>query len=582
MTQFNGHQGRGATLEDLRENPRTQVLVIGGGVNGAAVFRDLALQGIDCVLVDAGDWCAGTSAAPSRLIHGGLKYLETGEFRLVAESTYERNLLLRNAPHYVRPLASVVPIYSYFGGLLPSIIRFFRGKAELIDRGLLIVELGMFLYDMFGARRRAMPLHRFALRRKVRRTFPRVNPSVVATATYYDARVSHAERLVFELVDDALRAHAGARAVNYLAASGFAEGRVQLTDRRTQAVLEVQPNIIVNAAGPWIDRVNQALTRPTGYIGGAKGSHVVLDNPELLAQLGEHMIYYGGGDGRVCLVYPFFGHVLLGSTDIPVKDPDSVVCDEDETAYMLSTLREVFPDIAITPEQVVYHYAGVRPLPQADAADPGAVTRDHSLQQDRIGPAALPIYSMVGGKWTTFRAFAAETTDSILASLSRKRRHSTEFEPIGGGRGFPQSDRQRADWIAQFSSLYGVTPPRSEILLERYGNAAHRIAKSGGSGTSDSLASLPDYGRGEIRALIRDEQVVTLADLVFRRTSIAIAGRLTLAVIEELAEIATGALDWTADMRMREIEDTVALARNRHGVRLLARAVREKISGSVP
>ena len=384
MTQLAGHQGRGATLEDLRENPRTQVLIIGGGVNGAAVFRDLALQGIDCVLVDAGDWCAGTSAAPSRLIHGGLKYLETGNSAWSRNSTYERNLLLRNAPHYVRPLASVVPIYSYFGGLLPSLIQFFRGKAELIDRGLLIVELGMFLYDMFGARHRAMPMHRFALRRKVRRTFPRVNPSVVATATYYDARVSHAERLVFELVHDALRAHAGARAVNYLAASGFAEGRVQLTDRRTQAVLEVQPDIIVNAAGPWIDRVNQALTRSTGYIGGAKGSHVVLDNPELLAQLGEHMIYYGGSDGRVCLVYPFFGHVLLGSTDIPVEDPDSAVCDEDETAYMLSTLREVFPDIAITPEQVVYHYAGVRPLPQADAADPGAVTRDHSLRQDKL------------------------------------------------------------------------------------------------------------------------------------------------------------------------------------------------------
>jgi glycerol-3-phosphate dehydrogenase len=559
-------QGRGAALDDLRKNPRTQVLVIGGGVNGAAVFRDLALQGVDCLLVDAGDWCAGTSAAPSRLIHGGLKYLETGEFRLVAESTHERNLLLRNAPHYVRPLSSVVPIYSYLGGLWPSLKRFFGGKAELIDRGLLIVELGMALYDLFGARQRSMPLHRFALQRKVRRTFPRMNPSVVATATYYDAQVSHAERLVFELVDDGLQAHAGARALNYLAASGFAEGRVQLTDRHTQAMFEIQPEIIVNAAGPWIDRVNQALTRPTGYIGGAKGSHLVLDNPALRAELGEHMIYYGGSDGRVCLVYPFFDHVLLGSTDIPIEDPDTAVCEADEAAYMLSTLREVFPKIAIAPDQVIYHYAGVRPLPQVDAANPGEVTRDHSLQQDRI--ASLPVYSMVGGKWTTFRAFAAEATDTILKAVGRPRRRSTEFEPIGGGHGFPQSDPQRAEWIAGFTNRYGVPAARSEILLKRYGTAAHRIAQGSGNAFSESLASLPDYSRGEIQALIRGEQVVTLADLLFRRTTIAIAGRLSLAVIEELAGIAADALNWTVEERLRQTDETLALARNRHGVRL--------------
>jgi glycerol-3-phosphate dehydrogenase len=558
--------GRAAALDNLRRNPRTQVVVIGGGVNGAAVFRDLALQGVDCLLVDAGDWCAGTSAAPSRLIHGGLKYLETGEFRLVAESTHERNLLLRNAPHYVHPLSSVVPIYSYLGGIWPSLKRFFGGKAELVDRGLLIVELGMALYDFFGARRRSMPLHRFALRRKLRRTFPSMNRAVVATATYYDARVSHAERLVFELVDDGLRAHAGARAINYLAATGFSDGRVQLTDPHTDAVYEIQPKVIVNAAGPWIDRVNRALNRPTGYIGGAKGSHLVLDNPALRAALGEHMIYYGGSDGRVCLAYPFFNHVLLGSTDIPIDDPDSAVCDADETAYMLQTLRAVFPDIAITPEQVIYHYAGVRPLPQVAAANPGDVTRDHSLQQDRI--AELPAYSMVGGKWTTFRAFAAEATDTVLQTLGRSRHRSTDAEPIGGGRGFPATARARDDWIAAFAGRYGISTEWSAVLLERYGNAAHRIAEGSGNAFSEPLTTLPDYSRGEIRAVIRTEQVVALADLLFRRTTIAIAGRLSLPVIEELAEIAADTLGWTPEERLRQTDAVLTLARDRHGVRL--------------
>jgi len=175
---------------------------------------------------------------------------------------------------------------------------------------------------------------------------------------------------------------------------------------------------------------------------------------------------------------------------------------------------------------------------------------------------------MIGGKWTTFRAFAAETTDLILGSLDRKRRQPTTFEPIGGGRDFPQSESQRADWIAGFSTQYGVTAAQSELLLERYGNAAHRIADTGGRAFTERLASLPDYSRGEIQALIRDEQVVTLADILFRRTSIAIAGRLTLAVIDELAEIAADELGWTAEERKREIEATLALARDRHGVRL--------------
>src|ERR1043166_7155079 len=158
-----------ARLKALAQRGEVDVVILGAGINGAGLFRELAAQGLSCLIVDKADYGSGTSAAPSRLIHGGLKYLETGEFRLVAESTEERNLLLKNAPHYVRPLKSVVPIQSMLGGVGPSLRRFFGGKAELVDRGLLIVELGMVLYDLFGARHRAMPWHRFGLRRSVRR-----------------------------------------------------------------------------------------------------------------------------------------------------------------------------------------------------------------------------------------------------------------------------------------------------------------------------------------------------------------------------------------------------------------------------
>jgi glycerol-3-phosphate dehydrogenase len=555
-------------LRDLAERPRTQVLIIGGGINGAAVFRDLALQGVDCLLVDKSDWCAGTSAAPSRLIHGGLKYLETGEFRLVAESTRERNLLLKNAPHFVHPLPTIVPIYSYFGGIFPAVRRFFGRKAELTDRGVFIVELGMALYDLFGARHRVMPLHRLALKRRIKRDFPSLNPSVVATATYYDARVSQAERLCFELVDDGRRAHEGARAINYLAVSGCALGRVQLTDQLTQTRFEVQPDIIVNAAGPWIDQVNHALTQSTGYIGGAKGSHLVIDAPDLVSQLKGHMVYFGGSDGRICLVYPFFGHALVGSTDIPFDDPDSVVCDDDETDYMLGMLREVFPGVDIAPEQVIYRYAGVRPLPRARPDDEREVTRDHSLPRDTLADGALPIFSMVGGKWTTFRAFAEETTRIALLAIGRERRKSTELERIGGGRDFPDSAAKRAAWVARFGAKHGVDAAYGEALLDRYGTTADRLAYAHQGAFLDMLTSLPHYSRGEIRAIVRGEQVVTLDDLVFRRTSIAISGLLTFASIVELAEIVGVELDWTSDERTRQVDLTLKTAGQRHGVRV--------------
>jgi glycerol-3-phosphate dehydrogenase len=568
MTFAPSNKSRAGVLQDLRDNPRTQALIIGGGINGAAVFRDLALQGVDCLLIDKDDWGSATSAAPSRLIHGGLKYLETGEFRLVAESTRERNLLLRNAPHFVHPLPSVVPIYSYLGGIVPAAKRMFGVKATLVDRGALIIEAGMALYDLFGARRRVMPLHRFALRGRVRRDFPHMNPAVTAAATYYDARVSQAERLNFELVDDGLRAHPGARAINYLAVTGFSGRRALLTEQRTGQAYQIEAQLVVNAAGPWIDQVNHALTRPTRYIGGAKGSHLILDNPALVAELNGHMIYFGGSDGRVCLVYPFFGHALLGSTDIPFDDPDSVVCDDDEAAYMLSMLKEVFPTIEVGSDQIIYRYAGVRPLPETEADKNGAVTRDHSLPRDETADGTLPIYSMIGGKWTTFRAFAAETTDAVLKTLGRARRLSTDSEPIGGGRDFPVSSDQRAAWLAKFSGDHGVAPGVAEILLNRYGAVAERIAKEAGEALREPLGSLPDYSRGEIAALARREQVVSVADLVFRRVPIAIAGRLSVDAVEEIADILRIELGWTFEEQRREVEETIATALRRHGVRL--------------
>jgi glycerol-3-phosphate dehydrogenase len=568
MTTTPAPSPRAATLAALEAAPAVSVLIVGGGINGAGTFRDLALQGVDCLIVDKGDWCAGTSAAPSRLIHGGLKYLETGEFRLVAESTRERNLLLKNAPHVVKALPTVVPIHSIFSGIVPAVARFLGRKAKLADRGLVIVEAGLALYDWLGRKHRVMPRHTVALRAATRRRFPAMAPSVLATSTYYDARITQAERLCFELVADGEAAHPNARALNYTAVSGAAGGRVMLTDQVTGDSVTVEPRVVVNAAGPWIDRVNHAVGIAKTYIGGTKGSHLIVDNPELVRQLDGQMVYFGSPDGRICLVYPFFGHALIGSTDIKSDNPDTAVCDDAEAEYMLAMVREVFPALALTRDQIVYRYAGIRPLGAVQADDPGEISRDHSVGRDTLTGTAIPVLSLVGGKWTTFRAFAAQVTDEILAALRRTRRIDTSFVPIGGGRDFPQTQEARAAWIARVAQACALTTARVEACLDRYGTRAEAILRTLDGRADPDLSSLPGYGAGELRAVIRSEQVVNLSDIVLRRWPIAVSGRLTGEVATEIAAHAAATLGWSDDERERQIESLRSIALERHGINI--------------
>ena len=564
MTTTSTASARAAKIEHLRTSPAVSVLIVGGGINGAGTFRDLALQGVDCLIVDQGDWCAGASAAPSRLIHGGLKYLETGEFRLVAESTRERNLLLRNAPHFVKALATVVPIHSVFSGIVPSIKRFLGRKSKLADRGLLIVEVGLTLYDLLGLRHRVMPGHKVALRKATRRHFPAMAKSVLATSTYYDARITAAERLCLELVADGEVANPGARGLNYMAVTGARGGRVTLTDRVTGETLTVAPRIVVNAAGPWIDRVNRAVGIEKTYIGGTKGSHLVIDNAELVRQLDGHMVYFGSSDGRICLVYPFFGHALIGSTDIKADDPDATVCDDAEAEYMLGMVREVFPGLALATDQIIYRYAGMRPLPAVQVDDPGDISRDHSVGRNTLPGSDVPVLSLIGGKWTTFRALAAEVTDDVLGALGLSRRRDTTFVPIGGGHDYPATEEARTVWVARVAAATGLSAARVSACLDRYGTLAEAILA--GDDPDTPLKSLPEYGARELRAVIAGEHVVDLSDIVLRRLPIAVAGRLTRETATEIAAHAARALEWNDEERERQIENLGVVALERHGI----------------
>ena len=531
----------------MNETRDVDVLIVGGGINGCGTFRDLCAQGIECLLLERNDFCSGASAGSSRLVHGGLKYLETGEFRLVRESAQERNRLLANAPHYVTPLPCIVPVRSRFGGIVPSILRFLRLKARLSDRGSLITALGLTLYDIYGRNFRAMPTHRMLGRRELGRTVRGLDRGIIAAGLYYEGQLSHAERLGFELVLDGEALNPGSQALNHAEITATAGGVVSyLHQGRT---CQVRPRIIVNAGGAWIDRVNGQLGLATRLMGGSKGAHLVVENADLHAALNGHMVYFGTADGRVNLVYPFMNRVLIGSTDIKIDDPDLAHCDDGEADYLRGCIAEIFPAISVTPDQIRHRFSGVRPLPRADG-DIGLVTRDHSVAEIALD-GGTPVLCLIGGKWTTFRGFSEQVARKVAARLGRTRHVETTDMAIGGGKDFPKPV-QRDNWVAGRARTTGLPGPRIEVLLSRYGSVADAMARILSKGDTP-LATLPDYSREELLALVTRERVGTLADLVLRRTPIAISGHLTPEVAEEVGTLVAAALNWDATRRQTEI-----------------------------
>ena len=546
-------------------------VIVGAGINGVGVFRDLALQCVDCLIVDKGDFGAGASSAPSRMIHGGLRYLESGSFSLVAEATRERNLLLRNAPHLVQPLKTVVPLSSFFGGLMSSALKFLGRTPPQRTRGLLAVAAGLRLYDLLGRRQRVMPNHHISRVQPADRLLFRA--AVRWTATFFDAWISHPEWLVLELVRDACRDQPRSAASNHCRVMGCAGKTLTLRDEVTGEVVQVTADAVVNASGAWLDRSTELLGGAGPRVMGTKGSHLVLDHPLLRDALGGRMAYFEALDGRVCIVYPFLDRVLVGSTDIPVDDPDQIATEPAEVDYLLDVLGEVFPNLAFDRHDVVYTYVGVRPLARSDADKPGQISRDHSVVIDAPSPSRdIPVVGLVGGKWTTFRALAEEATDEVLRLLGRERTASTRQLPIGGGTDMPQGAQATERFIERIAQDAGLARTRAQALLRRYGSQALRMAQHFKVAGDEPLQHAPDYSVAEVAWLCTETGVIHLDDLVIRRTLLAIRGLVTDAVLVEMAGIAGQALGWDAGRERQELHNCANALRERHGVRLATAA----------
>ncbi|HEX2762973.1 MAG TPA: glycerol-3-phosphate dehydrogenase [Allosphingosinicella sp.] len=459
---------------------RFDLLVVGGGINGAAIARDAAIRGAKVLLVERDDLASHTSSASSKLIHGGLRYLEYGEFRLVREALREREILLRTAPHIVRPLQFVLP---HARGLRPA----------------WMVRAGLLLYDLFSIRG-SLPRSGRVGRRGAALQSPLKDRRKLLS--YWDAQVDDSRLTVLNAVAAVEQGAEIATQTELL--------RARREDGDWIAELSggrgVAAGAIVNAAGPWVGELLARLGVATGArVRLDKGSHIVV------RQLWEGPQAYilQQPDGRVVFALPFHGSTLIGTTDIPVDRTDGLVVDSDEIRYLCEAVDRYFT-AQVTPADVIWSYWGVRALWDDGASDPKAVTRDYRLELDAgTGPKLLSVF---GGKLTTARALAQEAVDR----LGIEGRRSTSHTFLPGGDLFPAF----LEWLDE---LGGWMPPSLVSRLSlAYGTRLRDMI-----GAARSLSELGEhFGAGlyqrEVEWLREREFARTADDVLWRRTKLGL------------------------------------------------------------
>jgi glycerol-3-phosphate dehydrogenase len=545
-----------------------EILIVGGGINGAGVFRDLAAQGVPSLLVDKADFASGASAAPTRLIHGGLRYLETAETDLVRESIRERNLLLKNAHHFVYPQPVWVPINNWFAGTLAVVGRFFGLTTKLGPKGGVPLKIGLLMYDMFDRKGQIMPRHRVHSSRYAYRQLPILKKNTKALFEFYDARISHPERLVMELIGDAEAECSDSIAIPYLSVDGCKDNGLQLVDVLTCKKFTIRPKIVVNATGGWVDNTQIRLGHEGGLMGGTRGIHLVLRKPELTTQLKGRMLYFETRDCRACAALPLDEtHVYVGTTDIRVDDPDDRQYSKQEVDYLFDALRDVAPREQFSQEDIVFIMSGIRPLPAQDTESTGQISRGHRLD---VLPArndhGFVTLVLVGGKWTTYRAFAQQICDTVLERIGQVRQKGTHDIPVGGARDLPATEGPRKSWIRDLALETNLDIKRCTVLCQRYGAKAQRFADHE-SRNDQRFESFEGYTPAEIELICLEERVTALLDVVMRRTLMVFEGRVTLASLNEVATVAGRVLGWDDAKRDQEITDAENYLGNEHGVR---------------
>ncbi|MDI9891119.1 glycerol-3-phosphate dehydrogenase/oxidase [Microbacterium sp. IEGM 1404] len=502
------------------------VLVVGGGINGVAIARDAATRGLSVALIERGDLAVGTSSWNSRLIHGGLRYLEHGEIPLVYESLHDRECLFRIAPHLVTPLPFVVPLYGH--NHLPG----------------WMFRIGLVMYDILSLRK-SVPAHRYLSRKAIDTELPGLDKDRLSGAVrYYDGQVTYPERLVIETALSA--ADAGAVIGTYIEASDILrEGTrvvgVSARDLLTDETFEIRASAVVNAAGPWVDELGQKLGMPR-QIGGTTGTHFVVD---AFPGAPDACIYFEArSDNRAILVIPWNGRYLIGTTDDRFDgDPGAVRGTDDEVAYLLAETNLLIPTANLTADDVLFTYTGVRPLPYRPGVKAGNIPRSHLILSHDDAPGLVTI---VGGKLTPHLSLGKQTVDKIARHLGRTLSPSrTARMPLPGA----VSDRWSGATQARqrLSATLPWEPALAERLVDVYGAGAAAIRDL--AATDPRAAEVFGHGRGavvaaEVLHAIRAEGAATLVDILHRRTLVGLEPALGTDVERPVAELAARELGW--------------------------------------
>ena len=524
------------------------VIIIGAGINGAGVARDAAMRGLKVLLLDKGDISSGTTQWATRLIHGGLRYLQYYEFFLVRESLKDREELLRLAPHLVKPLGFLVPVYDY------------------MSRGKLMVQAGMIAYDALSYDK-SLDRHHIYDREQTLKRYPGLNPEgLKGAAFYYDGQVEYAERIS---VENAISAHEhGAIVLTYtkvdriLIEDGKATG-VEFEDLLGGGRYSAHAPVTLNMAGPWVDEVLAGMNRSEErMIGGTKGSHLVVDPFPGAPQTALYV--EAQEDGRPYFIVPWNGRYLIGTTDIRYEeDLDYVEASEEEINYMVEETNRVIPEANLTRDDVLFTYSGVRPLPYQPEGAEGGVTRRHLLYDHaEKDPKIDGLISTIGGKLSTYPTLAREMVDEVYKKLGRKAPKSrTDEVPLPGG-----ATGDFESFAARFKAASGLTDELAERLLKVYGVRAPEVLEEAGDDPSLRVPLSPSATvetgllGAEVLYAFRHEMAQTLSDVLLRRTMVGLGPRVALDVDEAAAQVAVRHLGWSqerADREVREYRDFV-------------------------
>jgi len=499
------------------------LIVVGGGITGAGVARDAALRGLSCLLLEKGDFASGVTSKSTRLIHGGLRYLANFEIDLVAESLRERAILRKQAPYLIHPMPILIPIY----------------KED--PHGRAVMSIGIHFYDLLS-HEQDVPHYFTSNREKTLGFEPRLNQDgLQGSALFYDHQIMMPERLVIENIISARKA--GAVVMNYQCVEKIEEREnlvVTARDVLSGNTSVFCSKVLVNAAGPWIDRVRRAgsITKRT-IIQPTKGIHLVLP------KLTEQALFVTSRDKRMFFIIPLGAYSLIGTTDTNYSgDLDQVHADKADLDYLLTESKRVLPGMNLSKESILYTYAGIRPLAFSGTTE-SKISRKHRVIKEG---SAGRIITIAGGKLTTYRNMAKDTVDAVCAFIGRNVGCVTEKEPLPGG--LPMAyEHYVKEAVPEFASRYGVSAETARHLISFYGSRAEDILKLASEDAGWRQPISPDSGDiyAQIVMSVREEGAKTLADIVLRRMHLGITAGRGAAYAEKIAMVAGTELGWGED-----------------------------------